>query len=140
MAPAAAELFPWSEKYQVGIGFVDSQHKHLVDIINRLHHAMASGKARDVLQKTLEELIRYTKAHFAAEERVLQSHAYPEFPVHQHEHEHLTSVVVDFQRRLVGGELALSVGLMDFLKDWLGNHILSVDKKYAPFLKGQGVV
>jgi len=135
----ATVLFPWSEKYQVGIGFVDTQHKQLVDIINRLHEAMATGKGKEVVGKTLEELIRYTKAHFAAEEKVLQSNAYPDFPAHHAEHERLTSVVVEFQQKLANNEVGLSVGVMGFLKDWLGNHILGVDKKYAPFLKSQGV-
>ena len=136
---AATVLFPWSDKYQVGIGFVDTQHKQLVDIINRLHEAMATGKGKDWVGKTLEELIRYTKAHFAAEEKVLQSHSYPDFPAHHAEHERLTSVVIEFQQKLAKNEIGLSVGVMGFLKGWLGNHILGVDKKYAPFLKSQGV-
>jgi hemerythrin len=135
----ATVLFPWSEKYQVGIGFVDTQHKQLVDIINRLHQAMATGKGKDQLETTLQELIQYTKAHFAAEEKVLESHSYPDFPAHHAEHERLTSVVEEFRRKLANKEVALSVGVMDFLKDWLGNHILGVDKRYAPFLKSQGV-
>ena len=140
MATATAALFPWSEKYRVGIGLVDGQHKQLVDIINQLHQAMASGKGKDVLCKTLEDLIKYTKSHFAAEEGVLQKHGYPDFPAHHAEHERLTGIVVDFHQKLMSNQIGLSVNVMDFLRDWLGNHILGVDKKYAPFLKTQGVV
>jgi hemerythrin len=28
---------------------------------------------------------------------------------------------------------------MNFLKDWLSNHIMNSDKKYGPFLTGKGV-
>jgi hemerythrin len=139
MATATNVLFPWSQKYQVGIGFVDTQHKQLVDIINRLHQAMHSGKGKEVLGKTLEELIQYTKSHFAAEEKVLQSSGYPEFPAHRAEHERLTFTVLEFHQKLMSNEIGLSLNVMDFLKDWLGQHILHVDMKYAPYLKEKGV-
>lgn len=139
MGTAPNVLFPWSQKFQVGIGFVDAQHKQLVDIINRLHEAMASGRGKEVLGKTLEELIRYTKAHFAAEEKVLESSGYPEFPQHHAEHERLTLAVLEFHRKLISNELGLSINVMAFLKDWLGQHILNVDMQYAPYLKAKGV-
>ena len=31
------------------------------------------------------------------------------------------------------------VEAMDFLKDWLSDHILVTDHQYSPFLNGQGV-
>ena len=136
----ATELFPWAEKYKIGILFVDVQHKQLVDIINRLHGAMAAGKGKDQLDATLQELIRYTKSHFSAEEKILRSHLYPDLKAHHEEHERLTAAVVEFRRKLANNKIGLSIGVMDFLKDWLGNHILGVDKKYAPFLKSQGVI
>ena len=140
MSSPTRELFPWSEKYQVGIGFVDAQHKRLVDIINRLHQGMLAGHGKETVGKTLEELIRYTKAHFAAEEKVLDSCGYPGFPAHRTEHERLTHVVLEFQQKLMSNQLGLSVNVMDFLKDWLGQHILGVDKTYVPHLKGKGVM
>jgi hemerythrin len=139
MSNPTKELFPWCEKYQVGIGFVDTQHKQLVDIINHLHWGMIAGQGKVAVGKTLEELIRYTKAHFAAEEKVLDSCGYPEFPAHHTEHERLTSVVLEFHQKLMTNQLGLSVNVMDFLKNWLGQHILGVDKKYVPHLKAKGV-
>jgi hemerythrin len=140
MATAPNDLFPWSQKYQVGIGFVDAHHKQLVGIINRLHHAMHAGKDKDVLGKTLEELIHHTKSHFAAEEKVLQSSGFPEFPAHRAEHERLAYTVLEFHQKLMNNEIGLTLNVMDFLKDWLGQHILHVDMKYAPYLKKRGVM
>jgi hemerythrin len=36
-------------------------------------------------------------------------------------------------------EMVMTTNAVDFLKDWLGEEILDVDMKYAPFLKGKGV-
>jgi hemerythrin len=139
MAAPQEDLFPWSEKYQVGITFADVQHKQLVDIINRLHQALVEGKGRVEMGRTLDELIRYTQAHFAAEEKVLQSCGYPDFVAHHSEHERLAYAVLEFYQRLMSHEMVMTTNAVDFLKDWLGEEILDVDMKYAPFLKGKGV-
>jgi hemerythrin len=132
-------LLPWSEEYHVGIAFADVQHKQLVDIINRLYQALVDGKARPVIGRTLDELIRYATAHFAAEEKVLQSCGYPDFPAHHSEHERLAYAILEFYQRLMSNELGMTAQSVDFLRDWLGQEILDVDMKFAPFLKGKGV-
>ena len=139
MGAPQQELFPWSEKYQVGITFADVQHKQLVDIINRLHQAVVDGKGRMVIGRTLDELIRYTQAHFAAEEKVLQSCGYPDFVALHSEHERLAYAVLEFYQKLMGNEVGMNTYSLGFLKDWLGEEILDVDMKFAPFLKGKGV-
>jgi hemerythrin len=140
MGTATNILFRWTEEYQVGIGFVDTQHKQLVDIINWLHQAIVSGKGKQVVGKMLEELIRYTKAHLTAEEKVLQSCGYPEFLALHIENERLAYAVLEFHQKLMSNELALTDTVADFLKDWLGQHILNVDSNCAPFLKSKGVM
>jgi hemerythrin len=139
MGTPQEELFPWSEKYYVGIAFADVQHKQLVDIINRLHQALVDGKGRKVVGKNLDDLIRYTRAHFAVEEKVLQSCGYPDFLAHHSEHECLAYDVLEFYQRIMSEDSSLSAHSVDFLKDWLGEEILDVDMKFAPFLKGKGV-
>jgi hypothetical protein len=40
---------------------------------------------------------------------------------------------------LTPGDNPTAIEVMEFLKDWLGKHILGSDKKYGPFLNAQGV-
>ena len=35
--------------------------------------------------------------------------------------------------------MTISIEVMNFLKDWLSNHILGSDKRYGPFLNGKGL-
>ena len=132
-------LFPWIEKYHVGIAFADVQHKQFVDIINRLHDALLDGKGKLVIGKTLDELIRYTNAHFAAEEKVLQSCGCPDFLAHHSEHECFAYAVLKFYQELMSNDMDMTGHSMDFLKDWQREEILAVDMKFARFLKGKGV-
>ena len=139
MATATALLFPWSDTYSVKIGIIDMQHKNLVNMINDLHQAMMTRTGKEHLGKILSNLIKYTQAHFKTEEGIMESHQYPEYENHKLMHERLTKTVLDFQGKFRRNEIGLTIEVMDFLKNWLSNHILGVDKKYAPFLNAQGV-
>lgn len=59
MATAPGLLFPWSDAYSVKIGFIDSQHKVLVDLINQLHQAMITRTGKERLGKILAPDVGY---------------------------------------------------------------------------------
>lgn len=133
-------LFEWSDKYSVNIKEIDSQHKNLVDLLNSLHDSMKVGKGSEVLGKTLTELIQYVGTHFDAEEKLLRTHGYPEYNSHKAEHTKLTQKVIGFQKDFQQGLPVITVELLGFLKDWLQNHILGIDKKYSQFLNSKGIM
>jgi len=136
---AAAALFPWSDTYSVKIAACDSQHKVLVDLINELHQAMIARRGKERMGGVLASLVKYTKSHFAAEEGLLHANQYPDFANHKAEHERFTQTIVEFQGRFQRNEVAMTIDVMDFLKNWLVKHIMGVDKKYVPHLSARGV-
>ena len=139
MPTATAVLFPWTDAYSVKIAVVDSQHKVLVDLINELHEAMIARKGRESLGGVLASLVKYTKSHFAADEGLMRANQYADLAGHKAEHERFTQTIVDFQGRFQRNEVAMTIDVMDFLKDWLIKHIMGVDKKYVPHLSARGV-
>jgi hemerythrin len=128
-------IFQWKEEYSVDHSEIDTQHKRLFQLAGDLHAAMTEGKGKDALSKTLNNLIEYTKHHFACEERLMQLHHYPGFAEHKALHDDLTARVLEFQKSFDAGRTAMSVELLQFLKDWLGHHIGETDKKVAAYLK-----
>ena len=125
----------WLDLYSVNSPNIDSQHKRLFAMINDLHDAMIQGKGSEIVGKTLESLVDYSKVHFADEEKMLQSINYPDLPAHQTEHHTFIQRVYELQNQHRDGTIALTLPVMEFLRDWLTNHILKVDKKYAAYLK-----
>jgi len=132
-------MFEWKNEYSVGIASIDAQHKKLFAIAEELHEAMRTGQAKPVLSKILDRLVQYTASHFAHEESLMKTHAYPDFAAHQSAHEALKKQVMDFQREFQAGETFISIELMTFLKDWLEKHIKGTDMRYSPFLLQRNV-
>ena|SRR5271157_3277584 len=132
-------MLNWSDEYSVMVKEMDEQHKKLVGMINDLHEAMKTGKGKDVMEKILKSLVDYTVTHFSSEEKLMQSNDYPGFLAQKSQHEALTKQVLDFQKKYHEGKAVVSVEIMNFLKDWLVNHITGSDKKYGPFLNKKGI-
>jgi hemerythrin len=132
-------LIQWNSSLSVGISLIDSQHQKLVGMINDLDDAMRQGKGKDVLGKLVRGLVAYAVTHFQTEEKYFDQFGYPETAPHKQEHAAFTRKVAEFQAGFEAGTLGLSMQVMNFLSDWLQNHIKGIDKKYSPFLVAQGV-
>ena len=133
------ELLVWDAHFSVDIAWLDNQHRILIDLINRLNRAMRTGKGRHILNAILAEVAEYTSVHFAAEEKVFLQYGYPEAALHQKAHQELLGRVLKLQEEMKYGRTVATAEVMNFLKDWLTNHILRTDKKYGPFLNEKGV-
>ncbi len=133
-------LMEWSDKFSVGVGEIDAQHKKLIVMVNDLHAAMGAGKGTEIIGTILDDLIAYTGTHFAYEEQLFSKTNYPDEVAHKAEHAALVRDVVDIQSKYKSGAvMMLSMQVMDFLKNWLINHIQGTDKKYGPHLNSAGI-
>ncbi|MDR3750919.1 MAG: bacteriohemerythrin [Terracidiphilus sp.] len=132
-------LMTWSEKYSVGVRALDEQHTGLIQTLNDLHTAMLKGQGQSLTAPMLRKLVEYTQKHFAAEESMLASTRYPGLAGHRDKHRELSKQVEDYVARFEKGEITLNLSLMDFLRDWLINHIQKTDKEYGPWLNEHGV-
>ncbi|MBI5426682.1 MAG: bacteriohemerythrin [Nitrospinae bacterium] len=136
---SAKTLMTWDDSYCTGIKEFDQQHMALFGMINKLHKAMVEGKEKTVTESVLLGLVEYTQTHFANEEAMFKVHGYPETADHVERHKKLIAQVSDFYAAYKKGGAQIDQNLMEFLKDWLNNHIKVVDKKYGPYLISKGV-
>lgn len=129
------DLMPWSAKLETGIPEIDMQHKELVAMINKLHKAMRMQKGAGELGNILTGLAEYTVMHFGTEEKLFQEFHYGDYESHKKIHEALVAQVLKIKSDFESGKATITMDLMDFLSDWLKNHILKTDMEYSGFLK-----
>ena len=132
-------MFEWNNTYMVGIPSIDAQHKTLFQIAGQLHQAMTTGKGSSVIGTSLDRLLDYTKAHFADEERLLRQNKYPDFAAHRAKHVVFTTQIADFATKFRAGQGAITIEVLQFLRNWLVDHIKGTDRKYVPYLDGKAV-
>ena len=131
--------FEWNDRYSVNVMEIDIQHKKLFAMARGLDEAMKKGKGKEILDKLLNDLIYYTKTHFASEERIMEVNGYPELERHREIHRKMTGRVGQILDEHQNGKPGGAIRVMNFLQDWLTKHILGTDMKYSPYLNGKGV-
>ena len=71
------------------------------------------------------------------EERNFDQHGYPLKEEHINQHNQLVSKAKELYRGIEKNEGVLSIEVLDFLQNWVVNHINKTDKKYSEFFKGK---
>ncbi|BBT82573.1 methyl-accepting chemotaxis protein [Aeromonas veronii] len=133
------DLLRWNETFMVGVASVDRQHQGLFDAMNRFYHAVSDNSPAQVRKQRLDELLKLAIQHFADEERSMEQARYPELQRHKQEHARLLAELGNLIRREDGDEQDLNMEMIIFLKSWLLNHILKVDKQYSECMVKAGV-
>ena len=132
-------LVKWSPAVSVNVRQIDDQHKKLVNIVNYLYSEMQVGNGIASLEMVLPTLINLTAEHFAYEEKMMLAKGYPAFASHKAEHESLLEQIHTLQIKLRCEPHVAPTMTMNFLRDWLVNHILGEDKTCGLFLNSKGV-
>ena len=125
----------WSNDYNVAVKKFNDDHKKLFDYINDLHRGMTSGFTIADMSYILKELIDYTRTHFKTEEKLMEKFDYPDLESHREEHAKLLEQVDDYYTDFQKGKKAFTLTLLQFLNEWITNHILDTDMKYKSFFK-----
>ena len=129
--------YKWDSSLESGYDKVDNQHKQLVEALNNLIEASASGKGDAAVLGTLDFLTGYAIKHFADEEQLQVDYDFPDYLNHKKIHDNFKATVGDFIKKVkaegptevVINEVSSAVGA------WLLNHIKGDDFRMAAFVK-----
>ena len=134
-----SNVLEWDASFSVGVEKYDNTHKELFCMINDLADAMQLQKSKEAVGRVLNGLAEYTTSHFADEERSFSQTQYPEEALHKALHNKLLDQVAELIGRFVAGEPLIAQDVINFLQDWLVNHIKGADKRYTAHLNRNGI-
>ncbi len=126
------EIFPWNAHLETGIDAIDTQHRKLVQLINRLAQQHVQGATQVEVEGILGELADYANYHFKTEETIWQGALNGDDWLQQHMASH--QKFFDHIMVLQSGQRPFQAVLDDlfaYLTQWLAYHILDNDKRMA---------
>ena len=134
-------MLQWKEEYEVGVAEIDEQHQKLIDIANRVYELMRNELALDKydqIVEILQELKEYTVYHFHFEEGLMQKARYKKRFSHKILHQNFLAQVEAVDLSAVDeNQDAYLVQIMDFIANWLIEHIIGEDKKVGQSVRAQ---
>ncbi len=132
------DLFPWNSKFETGIEIIDSQHKGLVALINKLAVAITFEEKKEDLDLIFISLAKYAEAHFSTEEKIWEKYFQhnQDFIHHQLSHKKFIDKVTHLQRKIhTHPSEELEKKILSFLSRWLAFHILDDDMRMSYITK-----
>jgi hemerythrin-like metal-binding protein len=132
-------LIKWSDKYSVHIKIIDEQHQKFIRMINELSDRVVEESLPSTVGEILDQLLDYTNYHFKTEEDLFKTHNYPGFEIHKQQHDAFVKQVFELKEDFSKGRITITLKILAFLNEWLINHILDSDQKYASYLNEKGV-
>jgi len=135
MQTAAEPILEWTPEFAVHVPEIDRDHQFEFGLVNRLHEAMLAGQGTEILGTILAELTKFTRNHFANEEKMMAATRYPEMLAHVQQHDQIRRRVTEVEARFERGETAITIELMLFLSDWLRNHTMVTDRRLGDYIQ-----
>lgn len=126
-------MYEMKPEYFIGIDLIDEEHKQIFAYANEayelLHEEFTPDKY-DNISDILEKLREYTKRHFADEEAYMESIHYKRLFTQKVQHQAFIEKLEEFDLEHMQDSEDQDeqiMNILNFLTDWLINHILHVD-------------
>ena len=129
-------VYEFTKDLETGNAIIDSEHKQLLSVVNKLMDECGKGHGRAALEPTLKFLLDYVDKHFAHEDQLQRQNGYPNKDNHYKFHESYKAKLREIASKIPAE--GPSVGDMAAINMQIGvlvSHIRTEDKKLGAFLK-----
>lgn len=130
---------PWTKDLSVGVKEIDDQHQVFLKILNSLYEVVVHADSAPELASILNQLNAYAAFHFATEEKYFDKFNYEFTAEHKKEHQKLLAQVENFNKKFKSDGVGVLPELLNFLEDWLVDHLSAQDNKYKECFKKNGL-
>ncbi|GHV56568.1 hemerythrin [Deltaproteobacteria bacterium] len=129
----------WDAKLETGVDRIDDQHKELCRLVDILLDRNQDFR----IEETIKFVGDYVVQHFSDEEALQVASQYPELPAHKVLHTDFIKVFIDLKTRYAEAEddeeKELTILTINgVVVDWLRNHIMIHDRRFAEWYKQNG--
>ncbi len=86
-------IIKWTDDLNIGIVWIDNQHKNLVDRLDKLLISLKENHNLTSISSTLKFFEDYTKTHFSTEEKSMIESGYPRYMAHKKKHQEFEKTI-----------------------------------------------
>lgn len=128
---------------RVALAFQNEDHDTEGHLLNQVADALdrfRDGEGQEAVLAPLEALIEHTREHFDRENRTMEEHGFPAYPMHRGEH---ARVLAEMEReafayREQGDKERLEQYVTNVVPSWFVNHIQTMDAVTAQYVTLHG--
>ncbi len=91
----------WDEKLELGIAFMDQEHKAIIETISKLMSTLDFSQPNEEDVDSFEAFEEQVIAHFYHEELLMRQYKYPEFDSHAEAHKKILDRIDRFKKEVL---------------------------------------
>ncbi len=122
-------VLKWVSEFEIGNEYVDLQHRHFLNLINRIGKNLRETNDDDYKRKLIIELHKYADFHFTSEENIAISSGLPGVKNHHQLHLQLLEELNQYAENLDNGLKTIDE-FLEFITDWFLVHTQHEDRKF----------
>lgn len=125
--------FVWQDHYMLDDEEMDSQHKDLFVLANKL----VTSSSKSELNNNIRLLYQNVKEHFAAEEALMKEIEFHGYKGHEKEHQLMLEKLITINHKIDGNDWQ-QADVEDFMDKW-AKHIINSDMQFDAYFKKEAV-
>jgi hemerythrin-like metal-binding protein len=110
-----------------------------VAVLNDLVTTLGKDSGKDVIRSVFDRITDYTIYHFQTEETYFDEFHYEGATEHKAKHAEFKEKFAQIQTDYLTNQVESTFNLVDFLENWLLDHLMNMDKKYVVCFKEHGL-
>lgn len=127
--------YAWDPSLETGHPIIDAQHLDLFNTIESLYVDITQNNNAKAVEDSLIRLNGYIASHFADEEELMASCAYPGFAAQRRMHQEFTESTNELLQKYLSGEPILPMTVAVHIFEWLEHHVRTADREMAIFVR-----
>ena len=124
-------ILPWQDAFELGNAAMDATHKEFIDLLNRVDTI-----DNESFLHYFDELLEHTKAHFQAENDLMEQSQFLSIREHRDDHDRILAEMMQMQRFAAKGMTKIARSyIKEKLPEWFTTHAASMDTALALHVK-----
>ena len=128
------EKMDWNPHFSVDIDEIDAYQKKMFSLLNDLINLKKNQVDTKEYTNKVSQINDFGKLYFNSEEKLYLTSDYPDKELHSEKHNEILQQLGDFQNEFEKGNRKVDHDFLEFIKEWLQVHIMSIDKSYRNFI------
>jgi len=124
----------WNPEWDTGFPNIDEQHQRVLTEFNDFLDAIQNHFHKEHVTNLLVFLVDFLDSHFEEEEIQMRATGYPRFLEHKAFHDDMRSRTRGLMDAFSKDPEAVTAEVVDFVMNWMENHISTEDRLMAKHL------
>ena len=129
-------FFQWKIDYSTGIQEIDNQHKEIIMLVKDLLKICKDTDNENQRNDFITLILaggKYMEEHFSTEEKYMTTLKYPKYEEHKKRHDKMLEDTKEMVNKIKDEKKTIMDGVI-FIREWVVEHINSIDKDMGEYL------